>query len=105
MTHTKLENNLEEVIRTSIKRAAGDIILLYRLTQEPQHDNHTSNTQSSQYSLTVTKVDCGGTRREVRRLPDLTRNRTEAEQIYELLSRGLVTPCTLDEVIDDLFAM
>ena len=86
MTHTKLENNLEEVIRTSIKRAAGDIILLYRLTQEPLHDNHTSNTQSSQYSLTVT-------------------NRTEAEQIYELLSRGLVTPCTLDEVIDDLFAM
>lgn len=105
MTHTKLEKNLQEVIRTSIKRAAGDIILLYRLTQEPIHGEHASQPQQSQYTLTVTKVDCGGTRREVRHLPDLTRNRTEAEQIYELLSKGLVTPCTLDEVIDDLFAM
>ncbi len=102
MTHKKLEENLQEVIRTSIKRAAGDIILLYRLTQEPVQAEHTAE---SQYSLTVTKVDCGGTRREVRCLPDLTRNRTEAEQIYELISRGLVTPCTLDEIIDDLFAI
>ena len=102
MKHKKLEENLQEVIRTSIKRAAGDIILLYRLTQDPVQ---TELTSQSQYSLTVTKVDCGGTRREVRCLPDLTRNRMEAEQIYELISRGLVTPCTLDEVIDDLFAI
>ena len=105
MTYTKLEGNLQEVVRTSIKRAAGDIILLYRLTQEPLDSGPASKPQQSKYSLTVTKVDCGGTRREVRCLPDLTRSRTEAEQIYELLSRGLVTPCTLDEVIDDLFAM
>ncbi len=106
MTHKKLEENLQEVIRTSIKRAAGDIILLYRLTQEPVQAEYTSKQLTqSQYSLTVTKVDCGGTRREVRCLPDLTRNRMEAEQIYDLISRGLVTPCTLDEVIDDLFAI
>ncbi len=105
MTHTKLEENLQEVIRTSIKRAAGDIILLYRLTQESLQNEHASPKEQSQYSLTVTKVDCGGARREVRHLPDLTRNRTEAEQIYELISRGLVTPCTLDEIIDDWFAM
>ena len=103
MTQNHSKGKLQGVIRMSIKRAAGDIILLYRLTEEPLPPNQFHHT--AKYSLTVTKVDAGGTRREVRNLPDLTRSRAEAERIFDLISRGLVTPYTLDEVIDDLFAI
>lgn len=71
MTQNHSENKLQGVIRMSIKRAAGDIILLYRLTEEPLPPNPLQHT--AMYSLTVTKIDAGGTRREVRNLPDLTR--------------------------------
>ena len=91
------------VIRTAMKRAAGDIILLYRLTEEAAGPGGFPG--EAMYSLSVTKVDCGGTRREVRCLPDITRSRAEAERIFDLISRGMVTPCTLDEVVSDLYAI
>ena len=59
MTQNHSENKLQGVIRMSIKRAAGDIILLYRLTEEPLPPNPLQHT--AMYSLTVTKIDAGGT--------------------------------------------
>lgn len=89
------------VIKISIRRAGGDIILLYRLTKELAEDALTK----FQYTLTVTKVDNGGSRREVRRLPDITRSRTEAERIFDIVSRACVMPSTADEVICDLISI
>lgn len=58
MTQNQSKYKLQGVIRMSIKRAAGDIILLYRLTEEPLPPNPYHHT--AKYSLTVTKVDAGG---------------------------------------------
>ena len=91
------------MIRRAIKRASLDIILIYRLTELPLPPNHFRH--EGIYTLTVTKISCGGADREVRSLPDLTRSRREAEHIFDLISRGLVTPCTLDEVIEDMMAI
>lgn len=89
------------VIKISIKRAGGDIILLYRLTKEYAEDALTR----FQYTLTVTKVDNGGSRREVKRLPDISRSRTEAERLFDIISRACVMPGTADEVVSDLISI
>lgn len=89
------------VIKISIKRAGSDIILLYRLTKEYAEDALTR----FQYTLTVTKVDHGGSRREVKRLPDISRSRTEAERLFDIISRACVMPSTADEVVSDLISI
>lgn len=93
----------QRVIRRAMKRALADIILIYRLTEHPLPPNRFRH--EGIYTLTVTKISCGGKDREVCSLPDVTRSRREAEQIFDLISRGLVTPCTLEEVIEDLMAI
>ncbi len=103
MTQTLLKNEQQGIIRTTTKRVAGDIILLYHLTEDPLPPNQFSHT--AKYSLNITKVDCGGTRKEECHLPDITRNHAEAEQIFDIISRGMVTPCAAHDVISDLFAL
>lgn len=90
----------KSVKRLSIKRLEGDIILLYRLIEDRL--NCKSTLFGSVYSISVTKIDCGGKRREVKRVYDVTRNETEAERIFSMVSRGRVTPCCLLETIEDL---
>lgn len=89
------------VIKISIKRVGGDIILLYRLTKEPACDS----LSRFQYSLTVTKVDNGGKRREVRRIADISRSKNEAERLFDLVSRACVMPGTAEEVISELISI
>lgn len=103
MTQTLLKHWLHKVTRTATKRVAGDIILLYHLTEEPLPPNKYHHT--AKYSLNITKVDCGGTCTEECHLPDITRNPAEAEHIFDIISRGTVTPCTAQDIISDLFAL
>ncbi len=88
------------VTRLSIKHLTGDIILLYRLTEEKQ--TYYSGAYSSVYSISVTKIDCGGRRREVSRVYDIARNEAEALRLFRLISRGRVTPCCLHEMVEEL---
>ncbi len=103
MTQALLTHQHHGIIRTTTKRVAGDIILLYHLTEDPLPPNQFSHT--AKYSLNITKVDCGGTRKEECHLPDITRNHAEAEQIFDIISKGMVTPGTVHDVISDLFAL
>ena len=102
MTQTLFKRNQQEVIRKKTKRSAGDILLLYHLTEVPLPPNKFHHT--AKYSLNITKVDCGGTRKEECNLPDISRNQEEAVHIFDIISRGLVTPCSAPDVISDLFA-
>lgn len=96
-------NQQQGIIRTTIKRVAGDIVLLYHLTEDPLPPNQFN--QTAKYSLNITKIDYGGTRKEECHLPDITRNYAEAEQIFDIISKGMVTPCAVHDVISDLFAL
>lgn len=91
------------VTKLSIKHLSGDIILLYRLTEEklPCHSSHFGTV----YSISVTKIDCGGRRREVSRAYDVSRNEMEAMRLFRLISRGRVTPCCLHETIEDYISL
>lgn len=93
--------NRSRVIRIAVKRADEDIILLYRLTRDGAPDR----LSPFMYSLTVTKVDCGGERRDVRHISDISRNLAEADRIFRLISCGCVTPCCALEVIGDLISI
>lgn len=103
MTQKLLMHKLHGVIRSATKRAAGDIILLYHLTEDPLPPNRFSH--KAKYSLDITKVDCGGTRKEECHLPDISRDYAQAEHIFDIISRGMVTPCAIHDVISDLFAL
>lgn len=98
----KLKKKEISVKRLSIKHLEGDVILLYRLIEDKLP--YKSALFGSVYSISVTKIDCGGKKREVRRVYDVTRCETEAERIFSLISRGRVTPCCLLETIEDLIS-
>ncbi len=88
--------------RLSIKRLNGDTLLLYRLTVEK--DACCQVEYRTVYSLSVTKIDCGGKHREVGRAYDISRNEKEAYRIFNLISRGRVTPCCLGEIVEELIS-
>ncbi len=92
----------QRTVRMTVKRDEGDIILLYRLSEE---EDSTFPAFSCAYAITVTKIDCGGRRREIKYISDISRNKAEAERIFGMISRGRVTPMCLEEVLDDIFAM
>ena len=81
--------------RLVIKRPVGDTLLLYRLFCEERKGRRF-------YSISVTKADCGGTRRETKLLRDVTSKREDAYRIFDAVSRGLVTPMCADETVADL---
>ncbi len=93
---------LQRTVRITVKRDEGDIILLYRLSEE---EDRSFPAFSTAYAITVTKIDCGGRRREIKYISDISRNRSEAERIFSMISRGRVTPMCLEEVLDEIFAM
>ncbi len=102
MTLLKKSKREPYVTRLSIKHLAGDIILLYRLTEEKLP--YGSCLHNTVFSISVTKIDCGGRRREVSRVYDISRNEAEALKIFRLISRGRVTPCCLHELMEDILS-
>lgn len=90
--------------KVAVKRYVGDIILLYRLTEERTVCLR-GGYGDEFYSLSVTKIDCGGERREIKHLRDISRDRAEAERIFKIVSRALVTPCTVAEIVSDLIGV
>ncbi len=90
----------KSVIRTAVKRVGADVVLLYRLTEEPA-----GTPGRFMYSLTVTKADSGVHRRCVEHLHDISRSRREAERIFTLVSRGRVFPDTAAEIVSDLISI
>ncbi len=95
-------SRFQRTVKITVKRDEGDIILLYRLSEE---EDRTFPSMTVAYALTVTKIDCGGRRREIKYISDISRSRGEAERIFNLISRGRVTPMCLEEVLDELYAM
>ena len=102
MTSLTKEKREPDTKKLSIKRLSGDIILLYRLIEE-KTDNMPPEF-STVYSLSVTKIDCGGGRREIGRAYDISRNERDALRIFRLISRGKVTPCCLHEIIEEIIS-
>ena len=91
------------VIRATMKRVGADTVLLYRLMENPV-PGRTSGLRFM-YSLTVTKIDRGGERRQVEYLRDITRSREEALNIFTLVSRGRVFPDNAAEIVSDLISI
>lgn len=85
--------------RLVVKRPYGDTVLLYRLFCERR-------VRSSRiYSLTVTKIDCKGQRREVCCIRDISRDPYDAARIFYIVSRGLVTPMNAREIVSDIIGI
>ena len=84
--------------RWAVKRPYGDTILLYRLFTE-------GHRGSGVYSLSVTKIENGGERREVCTIRDIARDPYDAAKIFYLVSRGLVTPATAHEIVSDIISV
>lgn len=91
------------VIRLCMKRVGADAVLLYRLIEEPIPGSRARRCYM--YSLTVTKIDRAGERRQVEHLKDVTRSRSEALRIYTLISHGLVFPESAAEIVSDLISI
>lgn len=92
----------QKTVKITVKREDNDIILLYRLTEE--EDNNFPEYRIA-YSITVTKIDCGGKRREIKYISDIARHKSEAQRIFSLISRGRVTPMCLEEVLEEIYAV
>lgn len=86
--------------RVSLKHAGGDMILIYRLTEE----SFPCRRQSI-YSLSVTQICSGGEKRECVVLSDISRSRDDADYIFDMISRGAVTPLTAAEIVSDLIGI
>lgn len=102
----KLRNsrNNKRQRRVRLRHLSGDILILYKLEEEKVCANQGLHYDIT-YSITVTKIDCGGSRREVERLFDVTRDEEEALRIFDIISRCLVTPCTAGEIVSDLIGI
>ena len=97
------EKREPDIKRLSIKRLSGDIILLYRLTEEKT--DFGDPRFSTVYSLSVTKIEGGGRRREVSHAYDISRNEREAHRIFRHISRGRVTPSCLGEILEEIISV
>ena len=86
--------------RVSLKHAGGDMILIYRLTEEAAHCKC-----RSYYSLSVTRIYSRGEERETVSLADISRSREGADYIFDMISRGAVTPLTAAEIVSDLIGI
>ncbi|MBR4071897.1 MAG: hypothetical protein IKK26_05025 [Clostridia bacterium] len=102
MAHLIKQKREPYVTKLSIKHLTGDIILLYRLTEERLF--YYNGIYGTVYSISVTKIDNGGRRREVSRVYDVSRCESEALRIFRLISRGRVTPCCLHEMVEELIS-
>ncbi len=91
--------------RISVRCYGKDIILIYRLTFVNAADDEKNIGDGKVFSLTVTKICCGGERREVTHLHDISRRADDALRIFELVSRGLVTPCSAAEIVADIIGI
>ena len=85
--------------RLVVKRPYNDVILLYRLFCDRY------SRGSRVYSLTVTKIDCKGQRREVCCIRDIARDPYDAARIFYIVSRGLVTPMNAREIVSDIIGI
>lgn len=103
MISCKTQKREPDTKRLSIKRLSGDIILLYRLTEEKT--DFDDPRFATVYSLSVTKIDCGGRRREMGRAYDISRSEKEALRIFRLISRARVTPMCLGEILEEIISV
>lgn len=65
-------------------------------------ESQTEYTGQNVYSIFLSVYDSGTGNYEEKTIYDVTRNRDNAEKIFSLVSRGLVTPMTACDVISDL---
>lgn len=90
----------ENLIRIVLKRLDSKTMLLYRLTEELLPSCHHEAVPC--YSLSVTKIDYSGLMHETKALTDIARYLPDALKIFYAVSQGLVTPCTVYDVVSDL---
>ncbi len=91
--------------RVSLKYPGGDMILIYRLTEAPAKSCAQKRCSGSVFSLTITQIYCRGEEKECIRLDDISRNEEDALYIFDMISRGAVTPCTAAEIVSDLIGI
>ena len=87
--------------RVTLRYGGSDMILIYRLTGEPAK----CRCSQTAYSLTITQIYCRGEKREFIQLDDISRSEDEALYIFDMVSRGAVTPCTASEIVSDLIGI
>jgi len=88
-----------KTVRISIKHYLHDIFLIYRLLAEER------KREGYVFSLSITQIGGSPQKRIFKLLPDISRNRDEAIEIYKAFSRGLVPPETADEIISDMLGV
>lgn len=103
MTNSAAKKREPDTKRLSIKRLSGDIILLYRLTEDAFSPE--GGEYRKVYSLSVTKIDCGGGRREIGHAHDIAASEKEALRIFRLISRGMVTPYCFHEILEEIISV
>lgn len=80
----------------SVKTAQGALNLTYKLFEH--HDIESGNYRYSLYAEV-----CENGEDENVYIPYISNSRSEAELLLAKICRGHVTPCTLGDVIDDIF--
>ncbi|MBQ4066883.1 MAG: hypothetical protein IJD22_04465 [Clostridia bacterium] len=97
MGYTFKRGKSSRLRRVSLKHCAADMLLIYRLTEEKSSDGY-----GPVFSLTVTKIQGGGHKKESVHLQDISRNSSEALRIFATVSRALVTPMCAAEIVSDI---
>ena len=92
-------------VKISVKWAGRDVFLLYRLFYEPYGVREDDLPLEPVYSVSVHMVDWGGWRVCVENAHDVARSEAEALCIFKTVSRGLVTPETLLEIVSDVIGI
>lgn len=102
LTTPELIDYRNSPLRFCVKRLDNRFLLLYRLCSETANDN---SIYKNAFFISVTKIPIAGGIREVCTVRDVTRLEDEALRIYDIVTRGRVTPCVLREVLSDLCAV
>ena len=92
-------------VRTVIKHYGGDILLIYRMMTEKASREEADIGDGIIYSISVTKISFKGEKREIAVIHDISRRAIDAKRIFDMTSRGLVTPSSAAEIISDIIGI
>lgn len=91
-------------VKMTVRWAGRDVLLLYRLYRETSPSCEKDVGDGNIYSLCVTMVQERGSLITEEDVRDIARSMADADKIYRLVSRGLVTPETVSEIVGDIIS-
>jgi len=92
LTMNKVKKNLKKISYRSIEEK--EIKLNYHLFR--------SKTKSNGRYIYSVCISSRSDSNEVNFVYDITRTRSRADEIFKLLHTGVVTPCTLNDILEDI---